>query len=144
MENFELKNDIHLFCVKADSFPDGITAAHEKLAALVKSNKPKNWFGVSYWYDDAILYMAGLQFNPEADTPPHGCTEYTLRKGNYISIYIKDFATDVSRIGKAFETLLADHRIDENGCCAECYLPEGTDHTTAKDVRCMVRLSDNL
>ena len=143
MEDFQLKDNIHLFCVKADSFPDGITQAHEKLSSVVTSEVKSNRFGISYLYDGAILYLAGKQFKPGNDTLPVGCTEYTLKKGNYISIYIKDFTTDPSQIGKAFEILLADPRIDETGCCAECYLPEGSDHTTAKDVRCMVRLADN-
>ena len=29
MEKFKLDNDIKLFCVKADSFPDGIIATHQ-------------------------------------------------------------------------------------------------------------------
>jgi hypothetical protein len=142
MENFKLQNDIKLFCVKADSFPDGIGMAHEKLAAIPKPPEKRNYFGVSYMYDDKILYMAGAEINSNEETIPAGCETYMLRKGNYISIYIPDFALNPSQIEQAFKSLLADPRIDENGCCAECYLPEGTDGTSAKHVRCMVRLAD--
>ncbi len=141
MENFKLDKDIQLLCVKADSFPAGIKSAHEKLAALVKSDGKRSHFGVSYLYDDEILYMAAIETTSRKELPA-GCESYTLKKGNYISIYISDFAKDVSQIGGAFKILLDDPRIDPNGCCAECYLPEGADHTTAKDVRCMVRLAD--
>ena len=141
MENFKLDNDIHLYCVKADSFPDGIKAAQEKLAAISKSGGACNHFGVSFLYDDKILYMAAAQLKSEEQVPA-GCETYTLRKGNYISIYITNFMKDTAQISRAFETLLNDPRIDENGCCAECYFPEGSDHDTAIDVRCMVRLAD--
>ena len=143
MENFKLDKDINLFCVKADSFPDGIKDAHQKLNAIVKALGNRNHFGISYLYDDEILYMAAAEISNNKETIPPGCETYTLKKGNYISFYIKDFAKDPTQIEKAFKILLADPRIDEEGCCAECYFPEGTDGNNAKDVRCMVRLDDN-
>ena len=142
METFNLEKDINLFCVKADSFPDGIKAAHQKLNSISKKMGKRNHFGVSFLYDDVILYMAAAELKTEAEKLPKDCEAYTLKKGAYISIYILDFAKDTTQIEKAFKTLLADPRIDENGCCAECYLPEGANANTAKDVRCMVRLSD--
>lgn len=141
MENFKLDNDIHLYCVKADSFPDGIEAAHKKLAAISMPDGTRSHFGVSYLYDDKILYMAGAELE-RGEKVPTGCETHTLRKGNYISIYIADFTKDITQIERAFKTLLEDPRIDENGCCAECYLPEGADIETALDIRCMVRLAD--
>jgi hypothetical protein len=142
MENFKLEKDINLFCVKADAFPQGIMAAHQKLVSIGKRLGKRNYFGVSYMYDDEILYMAAAELNHDKETIPASCETYTLRKGNYISIYISDFANNTSQIEKAFKALLADPKIDENGCCAECYFPEGSDGTNAKDVRCMVRLAD--
>jgi predicted transcriptional regulator YdeE len=141
MENFKLDRDIHLVCVKADSFPAGIEDAHRKLAFISNPGIKRNHFGVSYMYDDEILYMAAAEVLHDKEEIPAGCETYTLKKGDYISIYLADFAKDTSQIGEAFKKLLANPAIDENGCCAECYLPEGTDHNTAKDVRCMVRLA---
>lgn len=142
MEKFKLGKDIELFCIKADSFPDGIKAAHEKLADITKSYGKRNYFGISYLYDDEILYMAAAEFDKNKESVPSGCETYMLKRGNYISIYIADFVKDISQIDRAFKKLLADPGIDENGCCAECYFPEGSDGTNAKDVRCMVRLAD--
>ena len=142
MEEFKLYRDIHLFCVKADLFPDGIKAAHTKLASLSNLDSNRNHFGVSYWYDDKILYMAAAEIVKGIEEIPAGCETYTLRKGNYISIYISDFAKDPSQVAGAFKQLLDEPGIDPDGCCAECYLPESSDFTTAKDIRCMVRLAD--
>jgi hypothetical protein len=141
MENFKLEKDIHLFCIKADSFPEGITCAQEKLGSLHLTSIERNHFGISYLYDDQILYMAGAELKNKEVVPP-GCEAYTLRKGKYISIDVSNFRKDTSRIGQAFKILLDDPRIDENGCCAECYLPDGSNHENAKDVRCMVKLAD--
>ena len=142
MEKYKLEEDIHLFCVKAKSFPAGIKPAHQQLASITKPLGKRNHFGVSYLYDDEIVYMAGVDITGTEQRIPDGCETYTLRKGNYISIYIPDFEKDTSQIDKAFKILLADPGIDENGCCAEWYFPEGSDGTNAKDVRCMVRLAD--
>lgn len=142
MEKYKLNDDIKLFCVKAESFPDGIKAAHNMLLSISKSDTKRNYFGVSYLYDGEILYMAATQIIETDETIPPGCETFTLKKGNYISIYIPDFEKDISLIDKAFKKLLEDAGIDENGCCAECYFPEGSDLTTARDVRCMVRLAD--
>jgi hypothetical protein len=85
--------------------------------------------------------MAGAELkNKEVVLP--GCEAYTLEKGQYISIDVSDFRKDPSRIDQGFKTLLDPPRIDENGCCAECYFPEGSKHENAKDVHCMVRLAD--
>jgi hypothetical protein len=142
MENFKLDHDINLFCVKADSFPAGIRPAQDKLMSISKSTGKPNHFGISYWYDEGILYMAAAEIAKSGGQIPASCETYTLKKGNYISIYVPDFAEDITRIEKAFKTLLDNPAIDENGCCAECYLPEGSDFSTAKDIRCMVRLAD--
>ena len=141
MENFKLENDIHLFCVKASSFPAGIKGAQIKLSTLALTSIGHNHFGVSYLYDDNILYMAAVELKNNEEVPA-ACDAYTLRKGHYICIYVSNFRKDSSLIGQAFKTLLGDPRIDENGCCAECYLPEGSNHENAHDVRCMVRLAD--
>lgn len=140
MENYFLEKDIHLFCVKATSFPEGIKAAHENLVSVLNPGIKRNYFGVSYLYDNEILYLAASEV-AEGAAIPAGFESYTLKKGNYISIFIPDFAKDISQIEKAFKKLLAYPGIDEQGCCAECYLPEGCNGNDAKDVRCMVRLA---
>lgn len=142
MEKFTLHKDIQLFCVKADSFPEGIKAAHEKMTSISNPDGRRNYFGVSYLYDDEILYMAAAEMMKSEEEIPAGCDTYTLKKGDYISIYITDFAKDTSQIDRAFKILLDDPGIDPDGCCTECYLPEGADYATAKDIRCMVRLAD--
>jgi len=141
-EIVQLENDIHLFCVKADSFPEGVQAAHQRLTDVAREPMSRNYFGVSYLYDDQIVYMAAAEWKKDKEMFPEECDAYVLKKGAYISIHITDFKKDPSSIGDAFKTLLEDPRIDENGCCAEFYFPTGKNGITAKDVRCMVRLAD--
>ena len=141
METVNLKEDIHLLCVKAKSFPEGIYGAQQEFASLPLVSNDRSHFGVSYMHDNEIIYFAAAELKRN-EAIPAGCTTYTLKSGKYISIYIKNFRKDISQISAAFEEMTRDPRIDEKGCCAEWYLPENADHKSAIDVRCMVRLAD--
>lgn len=130
MDNFKLDKDIDLCCVKAASFPDGIGEAHKKMNSIFKGDGRRR-FGVSYSYDDRILYMAGEEIMKSEKIPP-GFERYILREGSYFSFYIQDFPNNISQIEKSFSILTNDPRIDENGCCVECYFPEGQNLKTLK------------
>jgi len=137
MESIFLEQDIKVFYVKATSFPDGIQAAFQKLHSLIRSPEGRKFFGISYPETPSkIIYKAAVEESYHAEGEELGCETFVIRKGPYISDYIKDFMKDILKIGQSFQELLADQRIDPNGCCVEEYIND-------KDVRCMVRLKDN-
>jgi hypothetical protein len=142
MEKFELDRDIHLLGVQAASFPDGISAAYQKLTSTEGAAFFRSYYGISYGSEEGIVYFASGEPVNNQGIIPKGCTTYTLKKGTYISRYLPDFTTDISQVGKVFEELLSHPDLDAKGCCAECYFPEGVAVENAKDIRCMVRLSD--
>ena len=142
MEKFILEKDIHLACIRANSFPAGIAEAQEKLQRLFDPQYGHSYYGVSYLYDDDILYLAGVEIENESAVMSPECERYTLQKGNYIMVFIPQFRNHLHRIKDAFETLLSDPQIDPKGCCAEMYLPAAKGFQTATDIRCMVRLAD--
>ncbi|HET6722273.1 MAG TPA: hypothetical protein VFH07_05960 [Chitinophagaceae bacterium] len=136
MENYFLEKDIKVFYVKATSFPDGITEAHQKLYALIGFAKHRKIYGISYPESPGkIIYKAAAEESYSGEAEKLGCPTFIIKKGNYSSIYVKDFYSDIPAIGKAFQKLLDNPGIDPEGCCVEMY--EGD-----KGVRCMVRLSD--
>src|SRR5258705_10000884 len=136
MESFFLKQDIKVFYVKASSFPDGVQEAYQKLHALLVTPVGRRFFGISYPEGPGkMIYKAAVEENYPGEGKALGCENFVIKKGKYISIYIKDFMNNIPAIGKAFQELLVDERIDPNGCCVEEYIND-------KDVRCMVRLSN--
>ncbi|SFD49014.1 hypothetical protein SAMN05518672_102155 [Chitinophaga sp. CF118] len=138
MENFILKDDINVMCVTADSFPAGILPAFEKLHSLVPDYSTRKQFGISRPDKSRkIIYKAGVEELSGGEAERLHLEKFVLKKGNYISIDIIDFMKDVPAIGKTFEQLLADPRIDPEGACVEWYLNE-------KDVKCMVRIQSKL
>jgi hypothetical protein len=137
METFFLERDIKVFYVKASSFPDGVQEAYQKLHLLLVAPAGRRFFGISYPESPGkIIYKAAVEENYTGEGKALGCENFVIKKGKYISIYIKDFMNNIPAIGKAFQELLVDERIDPNGCCVEEYIND-------KDVRCMIRLKDN-
>ena len=133
MEKYNLEKDIHVFCVKAASFPGGITAAHQKLHALIPFSTSRRYFGISRPENGKIVYSAAAEELQAGESEKLKCDPFIIPKGEYISIEIANYASDIQSIGKAFGKLTAYKGIDPQGYCIEWYL-------NGKDVRCMIRL----
>ena len=134
MEQYSLDHDIRLICIAATSFPDGVTAAYQKLHSLLPDMQRRTIFGIS-WPDGkgSLVYKAGAEEAYPGEAEKVGGETFIVKQGDYISILIHDFMSDLSAFGKAFLELCSDPRIDPQGAAVEMYLSE-------KDVRCMVRL----
>ena len=134
MEKYFLNTDIHVFYVQANSFPDDIKPAFDKLHSLIKMTTNRRFFGISYLEKPGkIIYRAAVEEDYPGEGKSLGCESFTIRKGEYINQYIQDFMKDIQVIGKTFEQLLKFPDIDPNGYCLELY--EGM-----VNVRCLVPL----
>lgn len=137
MEKYFLDRDIKVFCVLAESFPDGILEAHRKLHSLLPSDKMRNFFGISnVSIERVIIYKAAVEELYEGEAQKYGCETFIIRKGEYISMYLTDFRSDVQNVGKTFQQLISSPNIDPNGACIEVYVND-------IDMRCMVRLDSS-
>ncbi len=133
-EEYFLEEDVKLLCIQARSFPDGVMDAFERLGKLVPDRQGRSLFGISCPDEDnQIIYKAGARQMFEGAAEKLGCEKFTVSAGTYTSAFVRDFMNDVAQIGNVFKELLADPRIDPNGCCVEMYVNN-------KDLRCMVRL----
>lgn len=136
MEKYILDRDVPLICVTADSFPNGVMAAHQKLHGLVPADSGRMYYGLSRPEGGGpIVYRAAVEEASDGEAEKLGCERLVLKKGIYISIFIQDFCDNPPSIGMAFQQLISEHGIDPDGICVEMYLTE-------RDVRCMVRLED--
>lgn len=131
-ERFTLENDIRVFCITAESFPDGIMDAFHKVHSLVPTSNKRRNFGISRADKNGnIIYKAALEEISRDETEIAGCETFIIKSGEYESVLIKDFMKDVKSIGDTFRKLITLPEIDPNGYCLEIYLNES-------DVRCMV------
>jgi hypothetical protein len=134
MKTINFENDIKVFYVEAESFPEGIEAAHKKLHELVPFSDKRKFFGISRPENGRIVYRAGVEEVVAGEAERLNCKTMILEKGKYISVTIEDYMKHIEGIGMAFEELLSFPGIDQQGYCVEWYFND-------KDVRCMVRLA---
>jgi hypothetical protein len=135
MKPYTLSSDINVLCVTASSFPDGITAAFNKLNSLIQSPEPRRIFGISYGdVKDNIIYKAAAEENFADEAARLGCERFIIEKGEYISQFIEDFMKNIPAKGQAFQEMCRDKQIDSHGYCIEMYLNNN------RDVLCMVKL----
>lgn len=134
MNIYKLEKDNHVFCKTAASFPDGVKEAHESLHRLISFSPERKYFGLS-WMNEAgdIIYKAAAEELIPGELSKHQLEPFTIRKGDYIYIDVKNFMQDIPAIGQAFNELKSDKRIDPEGVALEWY------HNEA-DVRCMIRI----
>lgn len=134
MEQFSLTNDLTVFCVTADSFPDGVQKAHQSLHALISYTPERQYFGLSWPAPNGnLIYKAAAEELIPEELSKHGLEQKVIPKGQYLCMEIHDFMKDIPAIGKAFQQLIADPRIDPDGFCIEWYLSDNA-------VRCMVKM----
>lgn len=133
MGNLTIDKEIHLVCVRATSFPDGIMAAYKKLEQIVDV-KSRMVYGVSHGSDTGIIYRAAAEAGLSDEAGALGLESYTIRKGTYATETLQDFRDREHVIGQAFERLLNHPDLDGTGECIECY-------KSASEVTCMVRIT---
>lgn len=137
MENYILQQDIHVIYIEAGSFPAGIKAAFDKLMAITGTAEKRQLFGISFPEKNGqIIYRAAAAEKFSGEAAVLGCQSFTIEKGTYSSVLIKDFMNNIPAIAKAFTELLTHPLLSSSGYCLEIYEGEN-------DVRCMVPLTIN-
>jgi hypothetical protein len=135
MEKYNIDNDIKVFYVTAESFPDGIGAAFQKLLSFLPLPNERILYGISYPNEQGeIIYRAAVKESFPGEGKQNGCETFIIKKGEYQSELLVDWRRDERIVGKTFEKLLKHPGLDKNGYCLEIYINE-------KDVRCLVPLA---
>jgi len=136
METIKLENGITVMYVTAESFPNGVLAAHQKLHSLIPFSTERKYFGLSRPEGDGgIVYKAAAEVLESGEAEKLNLETIVIKKGNYISVTLHDYMKDLTAIGTTFQQMIARPDIDPEGYCVEWYLSD-------KDVQCMVRLND--
>ena len=131
-----MTEDIHVHCITASSFPDGVQEAHKALRSLLNDKIHYQYFGLS-WPDrnDGLIYKAAAEESQEGELAKHSLEKMVILKGSYLFIDLVDFMKDLTAFGRTFQELIHDDRVDPNGFCIEWYLNENL-------CRCMVKTID--
>lgn len=133
MHAIDIPDDISVFGFEVIRFPEDIGTAFQKLLSLFRSLETRKILGISRPNQGKIHYFVAAEEMHADEFPKSYLQSFTLPKGTYMGIWVRDYAQDPSQIGKAFEHLIALPNLDPMGYCIEWYQGE-------KDVLCMLRL----
>ena len=134
-KRYFISNNTRVACVQALSFPEGIKDAWDKVFATIPSQEQRKFYGISYGGENGkIIYRAGAEKLYQGEAEQLGLETFIVKQGEYIYELLEDWRKDETQIGKVFNELLNDARIDKKeGYCLEIYF-------NATDVLCLVKL----
>lgn len=136
MEILQIEKDIEVFCIEAESFPEGIGAAFDKLKSYINASGTTRYFGISHPDSTGrIVYKAAAELSVLRESNLAQIERFTIRKGDWISIRITEAEQHPERIGEAFGQLLSHPGIDPEGYCLEIY-----QDLNSQEVQCLVPL----
>jgi hypothetical protein len=121
METYQLKHDIKVFCVEAQSFPKGIKAAFDKLYSLLPNAQDHAIFGISKPENGIIKYRAAANENIEGQARKLGYPTFIIEAGEYLGETLMDWQQNEMMIMSIFNRLIADKRLDGSAHCIEWY-----------------------
>jgi predicted transcriptional regulator YdeE len=132
MEILTLIHDIPTFCVTAESFPNEINKAFERLIEKLPTEQGRTFFGIAYQEETGnMVYKAAVKEVFPGEANQCGCEAFMIRKGQYIAETVRNWKADVTSIGKTFQKL-GDSHPNATFPCVEWYKGD--------DVLCMVRI----
>lgn len=133
----KIEKDIVVFYVEATSFPDGIVEAFTNLKNILGPIKNTTFYGISKpEKNKGIVYKAAASIS-STNIENINLPRLIIPAGNYYSIHIADYTTDISQFTKAFENLLAQPQIATDTFCIEVYNNDNPNEAT-----CLVKKAD--
>jgi hypothetical protein len=135
MTTVHLKNSIPIFCITADSFPDGVPHAWHQLHKLLEDTTGRTFYGVSYKNEHGtIVYKAGVAEMASCEGDRYGCESFVIPGGDYLGEEVTDFPKQICQISRTFQVLLA-----EPACAGDAEW-----YQTASNVLCLVQQKENV
>lgn len=129
-----IDSDIHVLCVQAIPFPQGITKAFATLEETVPAMQSRDHYGLSHGtaHGEIVYYAACKEEHPNEATELQ-LERKTISAGKYACILIPNFPQNLDKIPPAFQQLLTHPNLKPHGMCIEFY-------TCERGVECMVPL----
>jgi hypothetical protein len=136
MYHTSISDDIQVYCLKATSFPDGVSAVYDRLHSEYPPEGGRSYFGISRQAPDgSINYMAAVKLRDTDGTPCPDYVPFTIQKGKYVATDVINYMANLPAIGSAFAEMIREPNVAPDGYCLEVYL-------SPTELTCMVKLKD--
>ena len=134
METIHIGENIVTLCERAKPFPTDVKGAFERLAAKVNGFEGRTMYGISYWENDGLQYLAACSAKSENEAKELGTQEWTIKAGDYLSETIENWQGNEHLFEPTFKKLGHSDNHTE--------LP-GVEWYFGNDVKCMLPIKNN-
>ncbi len=115
MKQHIFKEDLNVMYVPAETFPDDVFLAHQKLHAIVQNKENREFYGISIQDTNGkIQYKAAVSERFKGEGFSFELETCQLKKGSYNYITIADDKNDISVDGNAFKIFLLKSKFGKN------------------------------
>jgi hypothetical protein len=135
MKIYNLENDVKVIGVEVKNFPEGIGDAFDKIVNMISGEFDRSYYGISEMTEKGFIYKAAAEEKYEDEGKKYDCQRYTIEKGEYVMISIKDWRKKIDSIKYVFQELLLHSHIDKTQPCVEWYKNDD-------EMLCMVKIKE--
>ena len=126
VKEYTISEDIKVFYVQAESFPDGIPDSFKKLHDITGGFAGRHMYGVTLCLTDKLVYRACIKENFKDEGKQYGLPNYTIPKGDYLYTTLHNWQENLGQIPGIFDELMALPHVKKQSICLEDYTTNGT------------------
>jgi len=119
---YDLNDDIVVFYIAAESFPEGITAAFDKLEATITDLSDRHIYGITECTGDKLAYMACAKAHFNNEGIQYGLPTYIIPKGKYWYYTLDNWRENLQEIPKLFARFENAPSVKKQTICVEDYI----------------------
>jgi predicted transcriptional regulator YdeE len=122
MDTYILLQDLKVFGVPVETFPQGIGEAFGAIMQKIPDGKSRSYYGLSNMdVNGKVFYYAAAEEKSPGEAEKYGYERYTIQKGDYLTEAVHDWRTKTSSIKDIFHEMMQDKRADITKPCVEWY-----------------------
>lgn len=122
MDEFLLRNDVHVFGIEVETFPDGIGEAFDALVNLLPGRYDRSFYGICFLNEEgSMVYISAAEEIEEGEAEKYNCQRFTIKKGEYFSVRLRDWRKNTDSIKGIFEDMMQDSRVNKRSPSIEWY-----------------------
>ncbi len=133
MEKYTLTEDLKVFGIQVDKFPTGIGEAFDKLVKMIPEGFKRSYYGIAEMMNKGMIYRATAEEKQEGEAEKYGCENYTIEKGEYLTVTLRDWQSKTNTINSIFHNMIQDDKVDRTKPSIEWYKNE-------HEMLCMLKL----
>ena len=134
IKEFHLPADLKVFGLQVKTFPDGIGQAFDALVQTIPGGFDRPYYGIAHMTADGqLIYNATALEKQPGEPEKYGYERYFIEKGNYLTITVNEWRSQIACIKDVFHTIMQDERADKTKPCIEWYKND-------KEMLCMVKM----